>query len=83
MQIEERVKAVEVMALGMDTPVVMDAASPLRKVIRRMRDDNSGCALITRDGRLAGVFTERDLVARVMGTATGSPRPTQCARRFD
>ena len=75
MQIEEGVKAVEVMALGMDTPVVMDAASPLRKVIRRMRDDNSGCALITRDGRLAGVFTERDLVARVMGTAGAFERP--------
>ena len=75
MQIEERVKVVEVMALAMDPPVVMDAASPLREVIRRMRDDDSGCALITRDGRLAGVFTERDLVARVMGTTGAFEQP--------
>lgn len=75
MQIEERVKVVEVMALAMDPPVVMDAASPLREVIRRMRDDDSGCALITRDGRLAGVFTERDLVDRVMGTTGAFEQP--------
>ena len=39
MQIEQSVKFVEVMALGMDPPVVLDAARPLREVIRRMRDD--------------------------------------------
>ncbi len=75
MQIEESVKAVEVMALAMAPPLVLDAASPLRHVIQRMRDDNSGCALITRDGRLAGVFTERDLVKRVLGTAGAFEQP--------
>jgi CBS domain-containing protein len=39
----------------------------LRDIVRRMRDDRSGCALLTSDGRLAGIFTERDLVLRVVG----------------
>ena len=75
MQIEQRVKGVEVAALGMDPPVVVDVATPLRDVLRRMRDGSSGCALITRDGRLAGIFTERDLVERVLGTENPLERP--------
>jgi CBS domain-containing protein len=67
MQIEERVRVVEVVALAVDPPVVVDAATPLRDVLRRMRDEKSGCALVTRDERLAGIVTERDVVTRVAG----------------
>ena len=77
MQIEQRVSVVEVEALGMDPPVVADVATPLRDVLRRMRDGKSGCALITRDGRLAGIFTERDLVARVLGTEGAREQPVE------
>ena len=69
MQIEERIKVVEVMALEMDSPVVLDEGRPLREVIQQLSDSNSGCALLTRDDRLTGIFTERDLVVRVMGRA--------------
>ncbi len=69
MQIEERIKIVEVMALEMDSPVVLDEACPLREVIQRLREAKAGCALITRDDRLTGIFTERDLVVRVLGAA--------------
>jgi CBS domain-containing protein len=69
MQIEESIKVVEVMALEMDPPVVLDEGCPLHEVIQRLRDANAGCALLTRDGRLAGIFTERDLVVRVLGAA--------------
>jgi CBS domain-containing protein len=69
MQIEERIKVVEVMALDMDSPVVLDEACPLHEVIQQLNDSNSGCALLTLGGRLTGIFTERDLVVRVMGRA--------------
>ena len=52
MKIEERIKVVEVVALGMDPPVVADVSTPLRDVVRQMRDQRSGCALLTRDGKL-------------------------------
>jgi CBS domain-containing protein len=73
--VEQSIKVVEVVALGMDPPVVIDADTPLREVLQRMRDESSGCALITRENRLAGIFTERDLVARVFGNDGALEQP--------
>ncbi len=42
MEIEERIKAVEVVALGMDPQVVADASTTLRDIVQRMRDERSG-----------------------------------------
>ena len=75
MQVEQSLKVVEIVALGMDPPVVVDADTPLREVLQRMRDESSGCALITRENRLAGIFTERDLVARVLGNEHALEQP--------
>ena len=75
MEIEERIKAVEVVALGMDPPVVADASTVLRDIVRRMRDDRSGCALLTSEGRLSGIFTERDLVLRIVGVEGALDQP--------
>jgi len=75
MQIEESINIVEVMALEMGSPVVLDEGCPLREVIQRLQDANSGCALLTRDGGLAGIFTERDLVVRVLGTEYALDQP--------
>jgi CBS domain-containing protein len=67
MKVEERIKVVEVLALGTDPPVIADAGTSLREIIREMRDRRASCALLTREDRLAGVFTERDVVTRVAG----------------
>lgn len=67
MGVEERIKVVEVLALGIDQPVIADARASLREVVREMRDRRASCALLTRDGKLAGVLTERDVVTRVVG----------------
>ena len=75
MTIEDRIKVVEVMALAMDPPAVFDVETSLREVIHRMRDGNVGCALLTRDGELAGIFTERDLVERVLGNKAALDLP--------
>jgi hypothetical protein len=48
--IEDRIKVVEVVALAMDPPAVFDVETSLREVVRRMRDENVGCALLTRNG---------------------------------
>ncbi len=75
MEIEERIKAVEVVALGMAPPVVADASTVLRDIVRQMRDKRSGCALLTHAGKLAGIFTERDLVSRVVGVEGALDQP--------
>ena len=87
MGVEERIKVVEVLALGIDLPVIADAGTSLREIIREMRDRRASCALLTREGRLAGVFTERDVVTRVAGlpdvldgpvAEVMTPRPRAC-----
>ena len=75
MKVEERIKVVEVLALGTDPPVIADAGMSLRQIIREMRDHRASCALLTRKGRLAGVFTERDVVTRVVGVHGVLDRP--------
>ena len=67
MGVEERINVVEVLALGIDPPVIADTGTSLREIVREMRDRRTSCALLTREDRLAGVFTERDVVTRVAG----------------
>ena len=41
--------------------------TPLSDAIEAMKDDEGGCVLISDDGRVAGIFTERDLLTKVLG----------------
>jgi CBS domain-containing protein len=75
MSIERSVKAVEVVALRMDPPVVLDMATPVEEALRRMREGQSGCALVCRDGTLSGIFTERDVLNKVIGVEGVLDRP--------
>jgi CBS domain-containing protein len=74
-RMEERVRSVEVIALETAPPVVLDAETPVREVIRSMCDMRSGCALLTRDGKLAGIFTERDVLLRIVDNDDAMDRP--------
>jgi CBS domain-containing protein len=46
-------------------PVIVDASTSLGATIRQMNEKHVGCALVTREGKLAGVFTERDVLRKV------------------
>lgn len=75
MGVEERIKVVEVLALGIDPPVIADVNTSLRRILQEMRDRRASCALLTREDRLAGIFTERDVVTRVAGTPDVFDKP--------
>ena len=58
-------------ALGRHDAVAVDASAPIDDVIRRMQASAStsrGAAVITREGRLAGIVTERDVLLKVIGS---------------
>jgi CBS domain-containing protein len=40
---------------------------PVGEVIRRMKDKQAGCALMIEGGRVAGIFTEHDMLCKVAG----------------
>jgi CBS domain-containing protein len=48
-------------------PLVVDAGATLAETIGRMREGSRGCALVIEAGRLVGIFTERDVLMRVVG----------------
>jgi CBS domain-containing protein len=67
MTIEKSVKDVEVVALKMAPPVVLDEAASVREVLLQMQGKRSGYALLCRKGSLSGIFTERDVLNKVIG----------------
>ena len=47
--------------------VCVEADSSLREAVSAMKSQRVGCVLVTENHQLAGIFTERDLVTKVVG----------------
>ena len=56
---------------------VVDLATPLRAVLRHMAEHRLGSALVTRRGKLAGVFTSTDACRAFADYLEGAPPPEQ------
>ena len=48
-------------------PLVVEASTPLAQTISEMQEQRRGCALVAENGKLTGIFTERDVLMRVAG----------------
>jgi len=48
--------------------LILDEQTMLAQALRQMREHRQGCILVTRDGKLSGIFTERDVLMKVVGT---------------
>lgn len=57
----------KVTILSMDDFVAVSPFTPLSQAIEAMKSDENGCVIVSDDGAVAGIFTERDLVMRVLG----------------
>ncbi len=44
-------------------PICLDPRTPVREAFERMKEQQRGAVLICREGRLTGIFTERDALA--------------------
>ena len=47
--------------------LVIPAGATVAEAMRLMNEAHVGCAIIVRDGKLAGIFTERDVLRKVAG----------------
>lgn len=58
-------------ALPVKPPIVMAPSNTVSEAMEAMQRERRGCVLVTEDGSdetpLAGIFTERDVLQRVMG----------------
>ena len=75
MKIKLSLRQVQVLALELQTPLLVDESTSVGDTIRAMREQGLGYALITAGHRLAGIFTERDVFLSVLGDAAVLSRP--------
>src|SRR5207245_11095776 len=68
-QIAELLKARDqrVRVLYTDDYVAVSPYTPLSQAIEAMKKDEGGCVIVSDDGRVAGIFTERDLLSKIIG----------------
>ncbi len=47
--------------------IVLDETATLRETIDKIQQFHVGCVLLEKNGKLSGIFTERDIVQKVVG----------------
>lgn len=50
-----------------DDYVCIEPSDPLSKALEVMKQDEGGCAVICERGRVVGIFTERDVLTKILG----------------
>ena len=81
--IQERVKIVDVLTITTEPPLIVDHTTSVSAAIEQMCDGRTGCALVTRDGKLVGLFTERDVLNKVLGEADALEQPVSAVMTPD
>jgi CBS domain-containing protein len=58
-----------------DDYVCLQPSTPLAEAIARMKEDEGGCAIICEERRVVGIFTERDLLNKIIGEQVDMSSP--------
>lgn len=61
-----RVRSDSVSHLKTDDFVCIEPTTPLYEAVERMKEDEGGCVIVCEKGRIVGIFTERDLISKVV-----------------
>jgi len=62
----ERVLTRPLSVLPPSEPLLIESPAPVLEAVHQMRDRHAGCVLVVRGGKLKGIFTDRDLLVRVV-----------------
>jgi CBS domain-containing protein len=58
-----------------DDYVCLDPLDPLSKAVEVMKQDEGGCARVCDLGRVVGIFTERDVLVKIIGESVDMNEP--------
>ena len=58
-------------------PATVEAAQPVSVAARLMLEHDTGAVIVTDDGRVSGIITDRDITVRVVSQDKGSDTPVQ------
>lgn len=78
MELARNLKVESVSRLREGTASCLTPEQTVADAVAIMREHRTGCVLVCQDGRLEGIFTERDLVRRVLGPSR--PLTTELAQ---
>lgn len=62
-----RARKDKVSLMQTDDYFCVEPATPLRQAIEVMKQDEGGCAIVCEGDRVVGIFTERDLLSKIIG----------------
>jgi CBS domain-containing protein len=71
MSIADKLSEVKIRHLPLRRPAVVERGASIRETVEAMKSKRLGCALVCEQGRLVGLFTERDLLNKVIGEPVG------------
>jgi CBS domain-containing protein len=66
MELSRNLRVDSVSRLQPSPPLTLEDNETVSAAVETMRREKTGCLLVTRSGRLVGIFTERDLLTRVL-----------------
>jgi len=64
---QRRARTDSVRLMHTDDYVCIEPTTPLSVAIEQMKNDEGGCAIVCDQGRVVGIFTERDLLTKIIG----------------
>ena len=60
-------------SLDPTSPICVEYDTPVGDVIKIMKDNRFGCVFVVRKKKLVGVFTERDILYKIVGGGYDTP----------
>jgi CBS domain-containing protein len=75
--LEQNLRTERIRHLRLAQPTCLPPATPLSRAIEKMRQERSACALICQGDRLLGIFTERDVLRKVIGESVDLSTPLE------
>jgi CBS domain-containing protein len=67
MSIADKLGDLKIRHLPLRTPAMVERGASIRETVEAMKSKKLGCALVCDKGLLIGIFTERDLLNKVIG----------------
>lgn len=72
---EKQITQEKIRHLALDPPLVVKSGISCAEVLSQMRQQRQSCALVCKEDRCVGIFTERDYLYKLIGRKTEFSRP--------
>jgi CBS domain-containing protein len=77
MSLEYDLRQEQVIHLNLTEFTQVEIGTSIRATIEKMRQENHNCAFITDQGRLVGIFTDRDILRKVVAASESWDQPIE------